>query len=531
MSWQALVHGADGVLRATLTPDDPVDSLWWSCRGDGDNVEAVIRGAGLDLRPRDIVRIDAAPTPGAATTQRFWGWVVETADPRARDVVEVRLVGGSSRLREVLVQDANLGDMRGSTEVASMALAAAALGTSPPPRLTRPGSFPATTFKLGSYATAYTHIAQVLEDLALTVPGFTVEPGSSYTYDGKTFNPGDVVPPVTWGTRPTSGSAEIFWRRATTGSPVVLDEVTDGLRVEFEPFSAEALADRVLLLLVEATQFDTLALTESGVLGDNRVPPVPVVHRYASPGGKLHAARAERIPALDGMVTAAWMAAAASSNMSSVASAFDASGTTYAYNTAAGACSLGRAAAPATRGLEIHYSSFVPVTVSLQSSLTPFPPFSSYAETVLPSSDGAQKIVTLLTPFAWAVGEDTDNVAVMVTATADAANDVRVYNLRGVQPDKTTLDRMAKAFVVDSLGSVATVVAPNRIITPTPGATITLGDGSTLTADVGALEYSITRERGLETLLRLNHSLPAGAATTRALLDARIRSGIHRANR
>lgn len=530
MSWQALVHGADGVLRATLSPADPVESLWWTCRGDGDNVEAVIRGVGLDLRPRDIVRIDAAATPGGALSPRFWGWVVETADPRSRDVVEVRLVGGSARLREVSVLAANLGDMRASTEVASMALKAADLGANPPPRLTRPASFPSTTFKLGWYATAYTNIAQVLDDLALTAPGFTVAAGASYSYDGKTFNPGDVVPPVTWGTRVTSGSAEIFWRRATSGTPLALDEVADGLRVEFEPYSSEALADRVVLLLVEAPQFDGLGLSQSGILGDARVPPVPVAHSYAAPGAVLHAARVERVPALDGMASATWMAAAVSTNMSAVGSAFDADPTTYSYNTAAGACSLGRAAAPATRGLEIHYSSFVPVVVELQSSIM-FPSFNAYAFSELPATGGAQQVVTLLTPFAWAVGEDVNNVAVNMIATADAANDVRVYNLRGLQPDATTLDRMAQAFIATSMASTATVVIPNQIVAPTPKASVALADGTTVAGDIGTLEYAVTRERGLETTVRLNHSLSAEAATTRALLDARIRAGLHRALR
>ena len=528
MSWQALVHGSDGVLRSTLTPDDPVESLWWTSRGDGDNVEAVIRGVGLDLRPRDIVRIDAAATPGAALVPRFWGWVVETADPRARGLVDVRLVGGSGRLKEITTQAANLGSMRGGTEVASMALAAAALGSSPPPRMTRPASFPSTTFQLGWYATAFTNVAQVLDDLALTAPGFTVEPSSSYTYDGVAFNPGDVVPPVTWGTRPTAAAAEIFWRRATDGTTLVLDEVTDGLTLEFAPFSVEELTDRVTLLLVEETQFDHLQLAESAVLNDNRIPPVPVAHRYAVPGATLHAARTERIPALDGMTTAAWAAAATSTNLSGVSNAFDGDAGTYASNTAAGDCSVGRAAALTTRGVEIHYSSFVPVQVSLASTI-PF--FRSLAWTELQATDGAQSVVTLLTPFGWATDADVNNVTVGITATADAAGDVRIYNVRGLKPDAPTLDRMAKAFVSAPLSSVATVVVPNRVVAPTPRTTITLADGSTLTADVGVLEVAITPSRGLETTLRLNHSLAAAAATTRALIDGRIRAGVHRATR
>lgn len=528
MSWQALVHGSDGVLRTTLTPADAVESLWWTSRGDGDNVEAVIRGVGLDLRPRDIVRIDAAATPGGPLAPRFWGWVVETADPRAHGLVDVRLVGGSARLRETTVLTANLGSTRFGTEVATMALAAAALPSPPPPRLTRPASFPATAFQLGWYATAYTSVAQVLDDLALTAPGFTVEPGASYTYDGVTFNPGDVVPPVTWGTRPKAAAADIFWRRATDGTPLVLDEVTDGLTLAFAPFSVEELTDRVTLLLVEQTQFDHLVLSEIAILGDARIPPVPVVHRYAVPGATLHAGRTERIPALDGMSTAAWMAAATSANMSGVSNAFDGDASTYASNTAAGDCGVSRAAALGTRGLEIHYSSFVPVTVSLASNV-PF--YTSRAWTELQATGGAQAVVTLVTPFGWATDADVNNVTVGVEATADAADDVRIYGVRGLRPDTQVLDRMAKAFVSAPLSSVATVVVPNRVVAPTPRANITLADGGTLAADVGVLEVAITTGRGLETTLRLNHSLPAAAATTRALIDGRIRAGVRRATR
>lgn len=523
MSWRILVHNPDGTLRRTLTSDDPVDSLWWTVRGDGDNVEAGVRGTRLDIRPRDILRIDAASAPGGALAPRFWGWVTETGDPRGRGLLEHRLVGGASRLREIPCDRKWVGTVRAATEVAEMARDAVVLELGVVPRLSVPASFPATGFQLATYLAARAPIAQVLEDLAAGVPGFTVETGSTYVYDGVTYTAGQRVPPVMWGARAVSESAELFFRRAVT--TLALDEQADELIVEFEPYSVEAVADRVRLLLVEATQFDRLTLTQAAVIGPRELPPVPVTHFHAAPGATLHATRIERVPPLDGMRSAAWSAAATGSNIANVANAFDSDPLTYASNNNAAEAdfSLSRPATPQVRGVEVHYSSFVELQIRLRATNT----FNdgSIAETTLASTNGEQVLLTLLTPFAWDVAEvGAGNATVTVTGRG-IANDCRIYGLRLLEPNPPLLDRIAQGFLLLPLEAAATIIVPNRIVTPAARATITLSDTTTLSGDIGSLEHSITRDRGLETLIRLNHTLPAEAATVRALIDGRIRAG------
>lgn len=527
--WQILVHSPSGLLRKVLTPADPVDSIWWTRRGDGSDVEGVIRGRGLDLRPRDIVRIDVAnfisgtwsdPSP------RFWGWVTESADPRNPGLTETRLVGGSNRLGEIPVSMPWLGDANSATDVAVLAAAAVSLGPDVPRLLvpTGPPTFPTLGFQLRQYVAASVPIARALDDLAAAVPGFTVLPGSTYAYGGVTFHPGDEVPPVTWGTRPTADGAQIFFDRAT--GTLGLAAAPLGLTIDWQSWSSEALVDRVRLVLIEATMFDSLQIAAAGVLGPNGITPWPVVHEVARSGGQLFATRVERFQALDGMRTAAWTAAGTSTAITNLANAWDSSSSTYASNTGVIPTdfSLSRAATGHARGLEIHYSSFIPIKVRLEAMAI----FGDtvVAESELPSTEGRQAIKTLLTPFGWDAG--SDNTAQITVSGNGTTDQCRVYNVRALEPDPDVLDRIALGMIPEPPTMVATVSVPNRLVGPFPNVEITLPDDSVVVGEAMMFEYSVTRDRGMSTSVRVNHSWPAAEETARTLVERRIKRALGR---
>lgn len=561
-SWQVEVYAPDGSLRTLLTPLSPVDEVWWSLRGDGDCGEALIRGVGLDLRPRDIVAIRASDEDVPAPPYVYWGWVVAAPSALDPQVTETRLMGGSLRLRE-LVNTLPYLSGSGPLDVAVMARAAMMLdGFSAPsvPRLLleEPYAFPTLGFSVGPRRPRSELLAESLDGLAALCPEFTVE-GANYVYAGETFEPGDLVPAVTWGVRaePAVPAAVLFFGRPV--GLLELDEVDDALSLEWEPAVGETVVDRVRVLLFDEpseaaleahsdgsgqTAWWPVAIDVAAVLptpgsrpppllwppGLTYPPPAPIVPQY-------QAHKVVRLPALDYLTRAQWSGATTSTGASNVANAFDTNESSFASNTGM-VFSLARDASQTTRALRVRYSSFVPVAARVihYADRPPVLPELWQSVTgILPATDGQQRDAWLLAPRSWGITE-AGRVRIEVTAATKPGQEpalepggLRVYTIEPLQPDFGGMLRVAESHMQlpAEVAGIATI--PNRLVAPKPRVELTLADERQLNAEGSAYEYLLSREEGISTRVYLNQALSAEATSERAALRGRIEAAERRA--
>lgn len=523
------VYNPDGSRRAVLSTEDPIDAVAWTRRGDGDCGEGLIRGRGLDLRPRDIVAIRTADTA------HYAGWVVESHDPRATGLVETRLIGGSQRLREVLNP---LPWMVGAD---LRAMAAAALAVPLPPRMVGVANN-VVGFVGGAREPRLETLADTLSALAALAPGYTVPAGATYQYAGVTYTAGQEVPAVTWGTVPVGIASNSLEVRTFFGRPQGILNLTESspsvpLILEWAPAVSEQVVDRVRVVLFDratqgatwqATHFDTAWPTNPGIRGpipDDESAPVPVSHEYVLPGSQLVAwGRVDQVPG-EGLRPGAWTGGLASINAADAGRALDGDLATFAANAAAGPFRLSRPAGLAVRGVRIRYSSFVPVTLflGLQYRETALSTLTWYASAALelPSTEGDQADASLVCPPSLHT-QSPSTVSVIVRAGTEVADAVRVYDLVPLEPDAAVLDRLAQSAIKLPPPASAVLTLPGRLRTPLPKVSVALAAGGTLTASAETWEYSITRESGLQTRVRLGQALPSDQARAQALLDMRL---------
>ena len=131
-------------------------------------------------------------------------------------------------------------------------------------------------------------VGEVFDALAAQLPGFTVAPGSSYTYDGVIYNANDEVPPVTWGVNYFGGF--FFARRA---SRMALSETDPNTVLEWVEVDAEK--------LVTAVRFYFGMTTEEGLIEPLRTGrELPKAVAVAHPTKAFELGRAEEVVPIEG---------------------------------------------------------------------------------------------------------------------------------------------------------------------------------------------------------------------------------------
>ncbi len=548
MIWQLEVYAADGSLRTVLGQGSAVDDVWWSTRGDGDCLEAVVRGVGLDLRPREIVAIRASDSDVPVPPYVYWGWVTGSPGARSKDVTDTRLVGGGMRLRELINTWSVLSNVGDVARFAS-------LSTTPPgtsgseaaPRL-RGGvdaDAPDLGFELGNRRPRSELIAETLEALAETCPEFVVEPDSAYEYDGQTFEPGDTVPAVTWGAKAVADvpAAVVFFRRPL--GLLELDEVEDALEIEWEPVTAEAVVDRVRVVLFDEPSAGAVDWHSNGATVDGWVAvqltvaanPPPPWSTVPPPTTKYFAAKVLQMPPLDYLKRAAWGGSSNATGVSNAANAYDTNEASYASNTG-NVFVMARDMALSARAVRVRYSSHVPVIVRVyhHADLPPGPPPRHHTvQGILPATDGQQSDVWLLAPVATGV-PGPGRVRVELTASTKEGEEpalvpdgLRVYTIEPLEPDLEAMTKAAQSHLRLPAEFAALVTVPNRLVAPLPRIELSLADESTVSASAGTFEFAIDREGGLTTWIRLNQALAADDESERRALTARFEATERRA--
>lgn len=516
--WAIDVYTPAGVLRRTLTPNDPVADFMWSLRGDGDCMEAEIRGVALDIRPREIVVIRTVIAGGGDTlSPRYIGWVVETPNRRHTDVTSTHLVGGSKRLTEVLVRPFQIA----GADVARMARDAANnAATSAIPLLAVAAAnstdFPDTTFQLGVRYPQFETVAEALSAMSAAVPGFTVLPSTTYSYGGVTYQPGDEVPPVMWGVRVATGPTRgaIYFRRPKPDVST-LDEIADALTIDWQALSSERIVDDVTIIVIEQhtatvrTGFHELERVDSSEL-------MPAITRRFTRAGSPYGAQLRVGAEGNGLKAGTWDGAATRTGFTDTNNAWDGNVLTYAYNPAMWPIGLARRAAASTVACRIRYSSTVPVLVTLSRGSVTF-------VGNLGNTNGEQQDVHLIAP-----DPSSSNVLINIEVPYEAANApadaIRIYEVTPLEVDDEVLERLASSnFTPPPDSSTAAVVTvPNKLLPPAYKWAIALSDSQVVKANAERIEYAIDTQRGLTTTLYLGQALSATEVSARALLDSNI---------
>lgn len=542
MSWAIDVYSPDGTMRRTLTPADPVDHVRWGIRGDGDCLEAEITGASLDLRHRDVIHIRAGLTPSGPLLPRYWGWVTQSVDPAHTGLATTLAIGGRKRLTELVTRATVLGDNDpAGRDVALHALSAAAATVAGQPLLTAPAAaFPQLGFSLGYRLPRLETLEETLTALAAAVPGFTVEPSSSYTYSGLTFTAGQEVPSTRWGVRvsndPLITLPEVFFARDIT-SFLMLDEVTDKLILEYPDLSSEDLVDDVTVLLFADTNAQSWSKFRNVISGHPVDTPEPVLYRLAA-GTSYGAQRVVEIPPLDGMAKIAIAGSPSVTDWTNAGNAIDSNLTTYAANAASRNATLELNLPWETVALKIRYSAHAEVRVTFTHRYNNFSPRYVVIAT-LPTTNGEQRDHLLLLPTEPATATCTKTVQLATpTPPRDGlldpqlvADSVRIYDVSAYAPHEPTLARVAASHFHLPSSTAAIVTIPNVLEWRTSRWLVHRAAGDTLQGLAEQIEYTIDREAGFTTRIHLNQALSGEAMSQRALLDARIRSAVRTAVR
>lgn len=536
MAWRLLVYDPDGTHRAVLDHTDPIDRVAWSVRGDGDCLEGVVVGRGLDLRARDIVAVQVTPTPDGDVADAeivFWGWVVTVGDLAHHDLTEWRLVGGSARLREVVnrryrVPGGDLAAMAGA--IVSRFTATGTLTSQLPPGFVFPsGERPALGFALGDRDPHMETIGETLDALASAAPGFVMEPGTpAYAYDGVTYRVGDVVPAVTWGVRaggekgtPVSPEARIYFRRPR--GTLKLDERQDRLDVAWEPIAADAVVDSVVVIVADRPTDNAAEARASGHANSEYLPlAYELANALAQP---YHAWKRVEWQSMDALAEVAWGSITSSAGIANAANAFDSSATTWAHNTTHVQPALTCEVDTAAVAVKVRWSSHVDVTLAFERT-----GMITYRWN-LGSTGGAQKEVLLVAPRLPGLVSGASVTIVCgghwemqggLPVPVDVPEDsLRIYDVRAYALNADVLDRVARSHLRPPPERVATVTVPNRIVTPQPNLELRLASGQKLTAQLATVEASVTREHGFASLLRLGQELPASLQAEKDLLARR----------
>ena len=536
MSWEIHVYDSSGAKKAVITPEDPVLEVHWAVRGDGDCLDGMIAGRGLPITTRDIVAIHAPSTPnGTGWAVRYWGWCVAAPADRAPGIGEWRFVGGSTRLREIISRRLRIvgGD------IASMARSATLDDNSAPQArvglVARASDFPTIGFSAGSRHPNLETIAASLDALAELVPAFTAT--STYDYDGRTYQPGDVVPAATWGvkggqaTPPASiaydpdnpgayDGGRIFFRRID--GQLQLIEVTDRLEIEWGQSIAEAVVDSVVVAIATAPTQGAIEIRATPLSPTSPYEPVAYVLEDAL-GLKLDAWKLVEAPDLDTLEAASWLAAVDAAGMSNPGNPFDGSAGTYASNQLGTQFYLRRQAEPDARVMRVRYSSFIDLFAIFQYHHAGGGGSGQFTyRWPLASTNGQQRDVWLVAPRLQGAAPDV-RVGIFYTSPpfdfteppVVEADQTRIYLLEALKPNTTVLDAMARSQLRRPTPAIATVRVPGRLLDPLPNIRIELAGGALHTGSVGSAEMSITGRAGFSTLLRLEEPLPPELAAER----------------
>lgn len=236
--------------------------------GSGDCIEALFTGQAseLSIGPRDIVSLEAS-SDNVAWDPWFAGVTTKPGALRSPDLSSFKLVGLRKRVMEVTANDTTIAE--GDVGLTVRELAAHL----PDGVIYDAALVPDLGFTTGELRPRFEYLGVLLDSLADQVPGFIVPEGETYDYDGHTFTEGELVPPVRWGVLP---DRRFFFKR-TTGTL----ELTEKTGVQVSPIEpgSEELVTAVAFIFVQGSEYHGGQL----IVGDDAATYGEAVKRVAIP--------------------------------------------------------------------------------------------------------------------------------------------------------------------------------------------------------------------------------------------------------
>lgn len=250
----------------TLTPNTgliSIDGANLTAQGDSLDAELTIQPDAARVPPRAMIRLQTQNTPTEPWISRYLGLVTTGGNPRSKKLQTIRAAGARQRLFEKIVR---LGHVPGG-DVATM------VRTVLNDSATKPAGFtftnadaPTQSFQLGDRAPAYETAGDFLDAMTATVGAFAVPSGTTYTYDGRAYQPGEIVPPTQWGVRP---DGSIFFRRFQTGAADqqqhAISEGDNRISVEWAEINAEGATGDPLLIYAGQLNLQEAGFTRARV--------------------------------------------------------------------------------------------------------------------------------------------------------------------------------------------------------------------------------------------------------------------------
>lgn len=240
-----------GTPKEELTPERgpmSLDALNLTPQGDSLDGSFSLVPAGLALEPRDTLTVDLHD--GATWVPTYAGIITTAGNPRSTDRQTYRTAGIRQRLFETINQTGWVEE----GDVAAQVRAVLSASHHRPAGMTYTASdVPDLGFQLGPRATAYETVGDFLDAMAAYVGAFAVPPGETYTYDGHTYQAGEIVPPTRWGVRPDGA---IFFRRPAPTDAATFAEGDQRTDVEWAQINAEDATGDIVLLYVGAANVD-----------------------------------------------------------------------------------------------------------------------------------------------------------------------------------------------------------------------------------------------------------------------------------
>lgn len=243
VEWALQVSKPNGESRTWLNMDSSILSL---NRFDVDRVgnclEAEFTGvpAELGVSARDIVTLHVKRAEDQIAWAMYSGMLVLAGSRRSKDPRRFKAVGLKQRLYEIPVTHPVIpgGDVAGMARFAATLLFEHQMGFSPIVLAPNLG------FQLGDRYPQLESVGELFDALAETCGAFIVPPGETYTYNGRTWAAGELVPAVQWG---VGAYREVIFRRPTTDA-LPLNEDSPNVLIDWSDTVAEDVADRVTLV-------------------------------------------------------------------------------------------------------------------------------------------------------------------------------------------------------------------------------------------------------------------------------------------
>ena len=538
MQWRLELFSPSGDFKRYVELDDPVESLdSFTVGGDGDSKEATFKAlaSALGVEARDIVRL-LARSAETSWIPRFTGTATKPGAKRSPNTSDFKLVGLKKRFSETVIH----AKRSSGGDVAAVVR-----------RLVQdnlPGGVGYTgatvrdlDVQVGERLHNLETLAEALDALAALCPGFTVLPGSSYSYLNRTYGPGEYVPPVTWG---VDWRGVFFFRRAT--GTLTLDEGVTGTVIEWHEPDAEEVISAVTVNVFSKPQPNALKLDVYSTNSVNpgrrsasdafKPHPVNVTYRAPEDAGlsaEKVVLRADGVDYFKPISELGHDDANVGGNAQNKANAYDGDPESYASNSGSSVRMVQASSSPIYKVRLTYELRSGALTLRVRHTQRLDSLVSRHAEGTLElevTGDAGKRTVEVY--MSEEASLDAESFRVEATGRNLAqSGDWRAYSLEVFTLNEALTGEYAKSFIKLPAEDPATVSVYGEILSSAPEADLTLLTGETIRRRVATLEYSLTHEAGALTQVRLEQPSSADLLAQATLIRNRDEASVLKAVR